>query len=195
MDGPRLFVNTRDRRDALASTRARVRALLARATHEAAVDEEARTSAIIAAKLILAHDLLEDVELPGRRDELDHERMTTLEREVQEQRRENAMLLAEVERLNEVTQGLLTELLDSRTAARAAEPEQPWMSAAEERGERGRSRRGETSSADGYDRSFRSNYDGVCRACGARYRQGELIAWRRGVGATHMDCKEYWKTV
>lgn len=38
-----------------------------------------------------------------------------------------------------------------------------------------------------------SRYEGVCRVCHGPYRVGDRVAWRRGKGAVHPDCRSSWK--
>jgi hypothetical protein len=112
---------------------ARVLALVERAAHDGTPEEEARTSAVIACKLIHKHDLLR----------------------------------------------LLPPAAEPKKRGSAPRPTpKPTQK--------------ETSDPDAPVILLGSKYAGRCKACGFTYEVGDRVWWRRGYGATHERCEEYW---
>ena len=117
----------------------RVRSLVDRAAHEATPEEEARTSAVIACKLIAKHEMLSLAALESR-----------------------AAPVPEPPRPKRADPPPTP-----KSRSRAADDDPPVVLLA-------------------------SKYAGRCKHCGFGYEVGDSVWWKRGGGATHEACEEYW---
>ena len=118
-----------------AKTLERVRLLLERAGHPGTPEEEARTSATLAARLIYAHGYM--VSYPA-------------------------------------------------TAPPPPPPPPPPPTAAPPASSYAWKQR-----AKPY-RVITSKFSGWCKACGDSFDEGDVVAWYRGRGCTHYDCRSFW---
>lgn len=200
----------------------RTRALLARATHEGTGEEEARTSALLAAKLIVGSSLLDRDDGAKRMVSVLEQRLAEagmyLRRTTDEIKRLNAtlatlrsdkaLLREEVARVKTEAASLQAQVATLAAAipktTNGSRHEQKQKRAGRDlekaRDERdvGRRRPNVTSPPKAYAgwaveyRLITANYGGRCKACGERFKEGEEVAWVRAEGSTHKQCRSYW---
>lgn len=147
----------------------RTKALVQRAAHAATPVEEARSCAVLACRAIVEHALLAGVAPPSSDEARLRSELARLERSVALLARE----LEQVKRERDKLRGQIAEL-ERAAAGKAKPPPAP-------KGGRG----GVV--------ELRSRYDGECRVCGGPYREGDRVAWRKGRGAVHPDCRAAWE--
>lgn len=142
----------------------RAEALVSRAAHTATPEEEARSCAVLACRLVSEHKLL----APQGTDKF---RLA-----------EDALRAANlrVERL--------THLLESATKERDALRVEVFQLRAQAKTPAHR----EPARSDGEAVMLLSKYEGRCRVCQETYGEGERVAWKRGRGAVHAQCLPDW---
>ncbi len=177
-------------------TRERLEALIRRAMHATTPTEEARTSAMVAIQLLSKHGL--GGAISGPPDDIFYRaRMKALEGQVR--------LLDAACKNYETTIAALRRELSERPKVDVKKPAtgktvDAWMwddpmkvdikakPKTANSWERSKSR----TSKDLYV-EIASKYSGHCKECGKRYKEGERVAWKKGVGATHWECREYFE--
>ena len=202
-------------------TLTRVRALLARATHETTGEEEARTSAFLAVKLIASSSLLDadaSVESSKRKVAVLEQRLAEagmyLRRTTDEIKRLNVLLTS----LRNDKALLHEEVARVKTEAASFQAQVATLAAAVPKtanGSRNGSRNGAKPGARDLEkarderdigarppgrpareaRSYRlitAKFGGRCKACDERYNEGAEVAWVRAEGTTHKRCRSYW---
>lgn len=175
---------------------AKVSALLERAGHETTPEEEARTSALVAARLIVKYKLALSLPPPHQLDE----------------EAEEATAPTTAKRRHRWAPWWAAPSAEDHPAPppNVSHPASPPPTPPPR--ERESSTRARRPSVDGRQTSrgvavpsgsiprakaddylvITSDYAGVCRGCRHRFDKGARIAWRRDHGATHYRCRGFW---
>ena len=184
-------------------TLAKVRALLERAAHPSTPEEEARTSALIAAKLMKSSGLVVQTPAapapPPRADDV-----PPWQRPGHRGRRRDPNAAPpepsrppwpRAEPQPSRPPWPRAEREPSPRSKRAPEPE-PTRSAEDDlQWAWFRKQRWQAKAPEAAYLILVSAYRGRCKGCRLFYEAGDEIAWRRGHGATHVRCKSYWDEV
>lgn len=156
-----------------------VAALLYRAGHEGTPEEEARTSAVLAARLISKHALVITRPAPEQAEEPAGRRRPRWWNEPAARSSAGWREAVETPPAPPRTRPPPTPTeRAARTRSRAAEAQ--------------RTVRAYVAASPGDYVVITSEYKGSCIACSRRYRKGSRIAWKRGEGATHYGCRMFW---
>lgn len=159
----------------------RITALIDRAAHEGTPEEEARTCALMACKQIKQHGLA--VGTLFRPNGANGYAAPPPYNEPPPQQRYVHCPVCGVVKMA----GLRCEVCDRNDAEAARE-------AAKKREQSKVNYRTSRSGGQTF-KQITSTFTSKCKSCGNLYREGDQVAWSRGNGATHWDCREYWSRV
>lgn len=143
--------------------------LLTRAGHPETPEEEARTAAVKAARMIYEQGFI--VSSPEEAKSTPPPATSSEKRAAQHATRTAAQTAAAASRANVAYAQQVMDIFD-RQAPRGTRRSQPVTGPI----------------------LIAARYEGFCKACGRAYACGEPVAWKPGGGVTHAECKEYWDT-